>query len=174
MLVIHIISTKDTREFSGIYEGLDASVLINPGAAIAKAAIKEHDTIMFIGHGNEYGLFNEKLNGYFVDSSWVGLLRDKTVIGIWCYAGNFANRFGLKGFFTSNFISNVHELVDCGFDRFDHADQVIRQENERFSNSLNVYLKNSVPMDRWVCSLQESCSRIPYVQYNYEALYYNK
>ena len=173
MLVIHIISTEDTKDFSGIYNDLDATILINPSASIAKTAIKEHDTIVFIGHGTEYGLLNKNLDGYFIDSGWVNLLRDKTVIGIWCYAGNFAERYGLKGFFTSNFISNNKELVDCGFNDFDNSDIIICSENVWFSNRINRYLRHNYPIDKWIIDLQENCSIMPFVQYNYEALYYN-
>jgi hypothetical protein len=174
MLVIHIISTEDTRSFSNIYENLDARVLINPSSSEAKRAIiDEKDIIILIGHGTEYGLLNSRLDGYFIDSGWVNLLRDKTIIGIWCYAGNFADRYGLKGFFTSNFISNVDELLECGFNNFEHSDTIIEYENVHFSNRINFYLRTNVPMDEWVNDLQENASIMPFVQYNYEALLYS-
>lgn len=174
MLVIHIISTEDTKDFSAIYDNLDATILINPSTRIAREAIvDEKDTIVLIGHGTEHGLLNKNLNGYFIDSSWVNLLRNKTIVGIWCYAGNFADRYGLTGFFTSNFISNADELVECGFSNFNNSDLIISAENVSFSNRLNGYLRNNVPMGRWVNHLQENCSIMPFVQYNYEALYYN-
>jgi hypothetical protein len=174
MLVIHIISTEDTRSFSNIYENLDARVLINPSSSEAKRAIiDEKDIIILIGHGTEYGLLNSRLDGYFIDSGWVNLLRDKTIIGIWCYAGNFADRYGLKGFFTSNFISNVDELLECGFNNFEHSDSIIEYENVHFSNRINFYLRTNVPMDEWVNDLQENASIMPFVQYNYEALLYS-
>ena len=50
MLVIHIISTEDTNDFSGIYTGLDATILINPSTRIAREAIvDEQNTIVLIG-----------------------------------------------------------------------------------------------------------------------------
>ena len=174
MLVIHIISTEDTNDFSGIYRGLNATVLINPSARIAKEAIiDENEIIVLIGHGTENGLLNSKLNGYIIDSQWVNLLRNKIVIGIWCYAGNFADRYGLTGFFTSNFISNVNELQDVGFNNFTHSDIIIQSENVKFGNMLNKYLRNSVPVDRWIDDLQQHASLYPFVQYNYEALMCN-
>ena len=174
MLVIHIISTEDTRSFSNIYQGLETKVLINPSSSEAKKAIiDEKDIIILIGHGTEYGLLNSRLDGYFIDSGWVNLLRDKTIIGIWCYAGNFADRYGLKGFFTSNFISNVDELLECGFNNFEHSDSIIEYENVHFSNRINFYLRTNVPMDEWVNDLQENASIMPFVQYNYEALLYS-
>lgn len=174
MLVIHIISTEDTRSFSNIYQGLETKVLINPSSSEAKKAIiDEKDIIILIGHGTEYGLLNSRLDGYFIDSGWVNLLRNKTIIGIWCYAGNFADRYGLKGFFTSNFISNVDELLECGFNNFEHSDTIIEYENVHFSNRINFYLRTNVPMDEWVNDLQENASIMPFVQYNYEALLYS-
>jgi hypothetical protein len=174
MLVIHIISTEDTRLFSNIYQNLDATILINPSSREArKAIINEMDTILFIGHGTEYGLLNSRLDGYFIDSEWVNLLREKNIIGIWCYAGNFAERYDLKGFFTSNFISNIDELIDNGFERFDNVESVIQDENTLFANKINNFLLTSRPIHEWVDELQHSASDIPFVQYNYEALLCN-
>lgn len=174
MLVIHIISKDDTKDFSGIYNDLDATVLINPSTSIArKAIVDERDIVVLIGHGTEYGLFNKNLNGYFIDSSWVQILRNKTVIGIWCYAGNFADRYGLRGFFTSNFISNVDELLECGFNNFENSDITIEYENIWFSNRLNYYLRTNVPIQDWIIDLQNNASIMPFVQYNYEALLVN-
>jgi hypothetical protein len=174
MLVIHIISKEDTKDFSHIYNDLDATVLINPSTSIArKAIVDESDVVVLIGHGTEYGLLNKNLNGYFIDSSWVQILRNKTVIGIWCYAGNFADRYGLKGFFISNFISNVDELLDCGFNNFENSDIAIEYENIWFSNRLNYYLRANVPIQDWIIDLQNNASIMPFVQYNYEALLVN-
>lgn len=174
MLVIHIISKDDTKDFSGIYNNLDATVLINPSTSIArKAIVDERDIVVLIGHGTEHGLLNKNLNGYFIDSSWVQILRNKTVIGIWCYAGNFADRYGLRGFFTSNFISNVDELLECGFNNFENSDITIEYENIWFSNRLNYYLRANVPIQDWIIDLQNNASIMPFVQYNYEALLVN-
>lgn len=174
MLVIHIISKDDTKDFSRIYNDLGATVLINPSTSIArKAIVDESDIVVLIGHGTEYGLLNENLKGYFIDSSWVQILRNKTVIGIWCYAGNFADRYGLKGFFISNFISNVDELLDCGFNNFENSDIAIEYENIWFSNRLNYYLRANVPIQDWIIDLQNNASIMPFVQYNYEALLVN-
>lgn len=175
MLVIHIISTEDTRSFSGIYENLDARVLINPSSHEARRAIiEETDTVILIGHGTEYGLLNSRLDGYFIDSGWVNLLRNKTIIGIWCYAGNFADRYGLRGFFTSNFISNTDELLDNGFSNFEHSDLIIERENIWFSNRINQYLSSRWPLNEWAEDLRENASIMPFVQYNYEALLVNE
>lgn len=177
MLVIHVISTEDTKMFKCLYTGIDAKVLVNPTKKDAKRAIiEEKDCVMFIGHGTEYGLLNERLNGFLVGPDMVQFLRDKTVIGIWCYAGNFAQKYDLKGFFTSNFISNIDELIDCGFSRFNEDEDTISVENFLFSCRINEYLREKVPLCEWVDKLQDSVKdeKQPFVKYNYEALYFNE
>lgn len=177
MLVIHVISTEDTKMFKCLYTGIDAKVLVNPSKKDAKRAIiEEKDCVMFIGHGTEYGLLNERLNGFLVGPDMVQFLRDKTVIGIWCYAGNFAQRYDLKGFFTSNFISNTDELIDCGFSRFNEDEDTISVENFLFSCRINEFLREEIPLCEWVDKLQDSVKdeKHSFVKYNYEALYFNE
>lgn len=173
MLVIHIISTEDTNDFSEIYAGLDATILINPSTRIAREAIvDEHDTIVLIGHGTEYGLLNKNLNGYFIDSGWVNLLRNKTIIGIWCYASNFADKYGLTGFFTSNFISNIDELIECGFQTFDDCNNIIKNQNQIFASRINQLLCTNTPPRNWSTILFDSLNNEErFVYYNYEAMY---
>ena len=173
MLVIHIISTEDTNDFSGIYTGLDATILINPSTRIVREAIvDEQDTVVLIGHGTDYGLLNKNLNGYFIDSGWVNLLRNKTIIGIWCNASNFADRYDLTGFFTSMFISNAQELIDCGFQTFDNCDEVIRIQNQIFASRINQLLSANTPSRDWATILFDSLDNEErFVYYNYEAMY---
>lgn len=175
MLVIHIISTEDTSNFSNIYANLDATVLINPTHIKARRYIaKETGPIILIGHGTEQGLLNHNLNGYIIDSSCVDILKNKTVIGIWCFAGNFADRHGLTGFFTSNFISNVEELTECGFETFEDCENIIVKENISFADRVNQMLRDATPLNEWIDNLQKNISDYRFVGYNYEALYVNE
>ena len=173
MLVIHIISTEDTKDFSAIYDNLDATILINPSTRIAREAIvDERDTIVLIGHGTDHGLLNKNLNGYFIDSGWVNLLRNKTIIGIWCNASNFADRYDLTGFFTSMFISNTDELVTCGFQMFDDCDEEIKRQNKIFASRINQFLTANTPSKEWAMKLYNSLeNEEKFVYYNYEAMY---
>lgn len=173
MLVIHIISTEDTNDFVGIYEGLDATVLINPKKSeCKKAIINEKERIVFIGHGTEWGLLNQRLDGFMVGSDMVQFLRGKDIIGIWCYAGNFASRYDLTGFFTSMFISNVNELVSCGFKAFDNCDEEIKRQNKIFASRINQFLIANIPSKEWATKLYNSLeNEEKFVYYNYEAMY---
>ena len=173
MLIIHIISTEDTNDFAGIYDGLDATILINPNKSECKRAIiNETERIVFIGHGTELGLLNQRLDGYIVDSRMVEFLRGKDIIGIWCNASNFADRYDLTGFFTSMFISNSNELVDCGFELFNNCDEEIERQNKIFSSRINKFLISNTPSKEWAINLYNSlCNEDRFVYYNYEAMY---
>lgn len=173
MLVIHIISTNDTKEFSGIYDGLQATILINPTKSECKRAmINEKERIVFIGHGTEWGLLNQRLDDFIVSSDMVQFLRGKDIIGIWCDASNFASRYDLTGFFTSMFISNYHELVKCGFDTFDGCESEIKRQNEIFASRINQLLSANTPSREWADILFNSLDHEKrFVYYNYKALY---
>ena len=175
MLVVHIKSTNDTEDFEKVYSDLNATILINPSKSILKhAIIEEKETIIFIGHGTEYGLLNQRLDGYIIDSSLVQILRDKTIIGIWCYAGNFADKYGLKGFFTSNFISNIEEFDYNNFNHLECCKDIIQKENILFSEKINNLIKTKTPLNEGVEYLQTHCSNYDFVKYNHEALYYGE
>lgn len=178
MLIVHIISTRDTKDFATIYEGLEfdhrVSILINPSKSLlVQAIIKEKNTIVFIGHGTEHGLLNRSLDGYIIDSKMVQHLRGKKIVGIWCNASTFASKYDLEGFFTSMFISNSEELLDCGFPLFDGCDLEITRENRLFSTRLNELLKGKRDITQWADALREASAdaRHEFVHYNYGALY---
>lgn len=175
MLVIHVDSKADTVFLKELYDGLDCEVLYNPSKSEVKSALKsEPDTIIITGHGDPYGLYNERWDGRLIDSSMVNLLRGKKIVGIWCYASEFANRYDLTGFFTSMFISNVEEYIDCGFSLSPTTTDDINNENYKFAKQINDFIKRDIPMSAWVEKLQSNCSDLNFVKYNYEALYYEE
>ena len=178
MLIVHIISTDDTRQFSTIYRGIENDntnrILINPTSSqLRQSIIEEADRIVLIGHGTDNGLLNQNLNGYIIDSGWVNLLRGRNVIGIWCNASNFGDRYDLTGFFTSMFISNRNELIECGFDTFDGCEDEITRQNEMFSIRVNELLVNNIPTSEWSTRLNNMLTENEhrFVLYNYEAMY---
>lgn len=174
MLVIHIISSEDTNDFSGIYDGLkNATILINPKKSeCKKAIINEKERIVFIGHGTAWGLLNQRVDGYIVDSKMVQHLRNKDIIGIWCNASYFGDIYDLTGFFTSMFISNTNELVDCGFQTFDGCDEEIKRQNKLFAMRINQLLSDNTPSKEWAMKLYNSLeNEEEFVYYNYEAMY---
>lgn len=113
MIVIHIDNNSpDAKILSRIYEGLDRITLsYNRSKSNIKRLLRitGDEPVMLLGHGSPQGLFNVSQNGYAVGSECVEWLRGRPVIGIFCYASDFADKYGLHGFFTSMFISNMTE-----------------------------------------------------------------
>lgn len=107
-LVIH--PTDVTTDFlSTIYEGRGWTVLRDiTSKSQLKESIKEHDRIVMLGHGSEYGLMRPDYS-YVIDSRWVYLLREKECVYIWCNADEFVTKYKLKGFFTGMIISDYME-----------------------------------------------------------------
>lgn len=169
---IVIDSSLDTIFYTNIISGVDTNLLVNPSGHQTKELLRgsSNDLLLF-GHGNELGLFNQHWNnGYCIDRSHLEMLRKRRIIGVWCYAGNFADRYGLHGFFTSMFISNSREAREYGFDTTE--DEVIRQ-NIIFGDALNRLILDGTPMEQWVDILQSQCDlSIPFVRFNYEAMAY--
>ena len=118
MIVIHMDSMKDTARLKRLYDGLDnVTLLYNKSREEIEDALSTNDDkiVMCLGHGSRYGLFSHDWHGNVIDHRNAHLLKDRFVIGIWCYAAEFADRVGLHGYFTSMFISNMGEALCHGF-----------------------------------------------------------
>ena len=176
MVVVHMDTMFDTVQLSRVYEGLDCTVFHTPSRYERKAilrAIRDDDgPIILLGHGTPRGLLDTTFYDYIIGSCDVDILRQKTIIGIWCYASEFADRYGLHGFFTSMFISNKEEAVEHGQDRL-ATEENIAEQMEIFCRTINCFIRAGIPMDEWVEDLQGMCNReLDFVRYNYEALSY--
>lgn len=107
-LLIH--ADDPTTDFlSTIYDGKDWTIINKHiGRIKMTKLIKEHDIIIMMGHGTEYGLTDIKFNP-LIDSKLVYLLREKINIGIWCNADQFFKKYNLKGLATGMIISDSME-----------------------------------------------------------------
>ena len=173
MIAIFMNTMEDTNTFAPLFEGLDCGVLVNPTRAEVIEVLEQNptETLLCLGHGSPRGLFASDWQGYVIDSSMSYLLKDREMIGIWCYASDFARMNNLKGFFTYMFISNANEasIHHCG----EVTDELIYEENLKFSNAINTFIKEGKPMEEWVETLYESCnSDLPFVEFNYSNLAY--
>lgn len=178
MIIIHSEIDEDTKRLRKIYEGLDNIVLLKnkPRDEIYKA-IKESqngETIMLLGHGDRYGLWDNLEGTKIITPDDSKYLRGRNIIGIWCYASEFADTYRLSGFFTSMFISNLTEALMLGFSGQSQED--IYSELDIFCENLNSLLSEKIELKEWPGILQEGCHKdIPFVRFNYEALcYYGK
>jgi hypothetical protein len=122
-LVIH---PKDhTTDFlSVIYADLDCTVVSADTSDFElRMLIKAHDRIIMLGHGYPGGLYGH--NKLVINSSHVELLRNKKLVGIWCFANLFFEPNGLLGIYSDMIISEMEEAevfdVDCTEDEIDES-----------------------------------------------------
>jgi hypothetical protein len=75
------------------------------------------------------------LNYYqtIIDESYVSLLRDKELVGIWCYAKSFFERYHLTGFYTDMFISETPEALLMGVEA---TEEEIEASNRVFAKAV--------------------------------------
>ena len=121
MTIIHA-TDPTTQVLSHLYQQReDVRMLITERntSSDVQRAIRSDDVVMMLGHGNEYGLFSKpEKNGeyrrFLITDKHVQFLRDKSCIGIWCYANKFAEKYKLHGLFSGMIISELQEAIDLG------------------------------------------------------------
>lgn len=177
MISILINSQKDTDFLRGAYEGLEEgnTILVNPTREKVEEVLTEHpnERVMLMGHGSPSGLFSNNWMGYIVDFKNAYLLKDREVIGIWCWAKAFGKAHGLKGFFTDMFISNYGEYRGRFPNGIEYKDEDIFAEITNFVTLVNTYLKEDKPLDEWVEDMRNSADYTKnFVEYNYDGLEY--
>lgn len=174
MIVIHIDTMQDTARLKRLYDGLEnVTLLYNATRESIENELRHNDDklVMCLGHGTSRGLFSGDWSGYVIDWRNADLLKDRNVIGIWCYASDFAANMGLHGYFTSMFISNQAEAVMCGYDEAEEGD--IFNEIDVFCDSIRNLVDDGTAMDSWVPILQENCHKEKgFVAFNYAAMKY--
>lgn len=176
MIVIHIDNgSPDATMLSCIYKGLDNITLCyNRSKNSIKRILRitGDEPVMLLGHGTPQGLINVSQNGFAVDSEHIEWLRNRTIIGIFCHASDFADRYGLRGFFTSMFISNKVEAVILQRDA-DCTEEDITSQQRLFCERVHALLADRTPLKQWPSILQGQADlSIPFVRFNYEALTY--
>ena len=137
-------------------------------------AIRTDDVIMMLGHGNEYGLFSkpEKDGNYkrfMITDKHVQFLRDKTCIGIWCYANKFAEKYRLHGLFSGIIISESQETIDLGVPATkEEIDKEMEKFTSRLKDCIETYGVEQVPMRmKELDNVQSALTK-----FNYGNLYY--
>lgn len=135
-LVIH--PTDPSTDFlKQIYQGLDATIINEnvSNSALIKA-LQEHDRIIMLGHGLPLGLLGH--NRLFIGPQHVQFLRNKSNnVYIWCYASTFVTNYGLEGFASGMFISEVEEAT---YHEVIITQEAIDDSNNRFAKILNEHI----------------------------------
>lgn len=174
MIVIHIDTQKDTSFLKKTYEGIDNLILLyNPSKKEINKTLEENpnEDVMMLGHGGTTGLFGYDFkDGYAIDSTNVHLLKDRNCIAIWCYAKEFGRKYGLKGYFTSMFVSNEGEAKSF---RFKAKEEEVYEEVQNFSSYVNMLIKDKTPYSEWVEALQGMVDMSKdFVNFNYSNMEY--
>jgi hypothetical protein len=123
--------------------------------------IKEHDRIIMMGHGCPSGLFYTPIR-----PDLVYLLRKKECVCIWCNADKFVLRYGLKGFYTGMFISEVGE---ARYFNIDATQEEVDYSNDLFTKAVTKYIDSK---DMWSQIIEAYRGDDLVIQYNNQRLYY--
>lgn len=135
-LVIHP-KDNSTDFLSHIYKDKNFTVVNdNIGNSKKRKLLKEHDRIIILGHGTKDGLFGHKK--FMIDSNDVATLREKEIVAIWCNADEFVKKYGLKGFYTGMFISEIDEAYYEGV--YGLTTDEIEKSNNDFAKILGKHL----------------------------------
>lgn len=128
--------------------------------------IKKHDRIIMMGHGCPWGLLG--FTYIFMEPDFIDLLRTKDCVCIWCNADKYVEQYGIRGFYTGMFISEVGEARYYGID----ADQ----ETVTYSNMLFVNLmKDIIESPKLLTEIKSSyVGDSPIIKFNNDRLYYRK
>ena len=173
MIAVFVDSMADTATFAPLFKDIEGIYLYNPTREELEKVLAENptETFMCLGHGSPRGLFSADMHGFLLDRDNVHLLKDRDVIGIWCYASDFARLNNLRGFFTYMFISNAHE---CSYHRCgNYYNEVVYEQNRIFAEKVRGLIAENKPMEEWVDYLYESCdSSLDFVNFNYSNLAY--
>ena len=173
MIAVFVDSMADTATFAPLFKDIEGIYLYNPTREELEKVLAENptETFMCLGHGSPRGLFSADMHGFLLDKDNVHLLKDRDVIGIWCYASDFARLNNLRGFFTYMFISNAQE---CSYHRCgNYYNEVVYEQNRIFAEKVRGLIAENKPMEEWVDYLYESCdSSLDFVDFNYSNLAY--
>lgn len=173
MIAVFVDSMADTATFAPLFKDIEGIYLYNPTREELEKVLIENptETFMCLGHGSPRGLFSADMHGFLLDRNNVHLLKNRDVIGIWCYASDFARLNNLRGFFTYMFISNAQE---CSYHRCgNYYNEVVYEQNRIFAEKVRGLIAENKPMEEWVDYLYESCdSSLDFVNFNYSNLAY--
>jgi hypothetical protein len=128
-----------------VYAPIENKTVITGGISKTELMmlIQEHDRVMMMGHGSPGGLFGigkfRNCGAYIIDQSMVPYLKTKKDnVFIWCNADKFVDVFGLPGFYSGMFISEVGEATYCGLPGT--KQEVVDESNYGFCNIIAKYI----------------------------------
>lgn len=176
-LYIHVTDPSTTFLAELYKDDINATVL---SGGLSKQAviehIKNHERIVFLGHGTCRGLLNcaafFDTNGYIIDDEAVPILKQKcNTVFIWCYASDFQQTHGLDGFSSYMFISQEDELWAGDLPQTDA--KYIEDSNIKFVSILKecIHLSNKEIYKHVKAEYGKVAATNPVAKYNCEHLY---
>lgn len=131
-LVIHPFDMS-TLFLNQIYEGKGWTIIDDNlvSKKELREAIIEHERIIMLGHGTEFGLIGR--GRYMIDASYVQFLRGKELAAVWCNADAFFNKYKLNGFYTGMIIS---EAIEARALMVEHTIDDVNESNVLFTNAI--------------------------------------
>ena len=140
-----------------LYEGLDGVTLFDSWKQRRKileaiASAPREEPILLLGHGCPGGLYDLRY-GLIITNADAELLKDRpNLIGIWCYASDYAYAHGLKGFFSGMFISEMPEAIANGVEAdAEEVDAKVWDFSERFG----ALLRSGKPLEEIAADLMD-------------------
>ena len=177
-LVIHP-ADQSTDFLCPIYKDIENKTVIKGGISKKELLkeVKSHDRIMMLGHGSPMGLFavgqfkQEHYMSYIIDNTFVAALKNKDNVFIWCFANQFVEQYGLSGFYSGMFISEVQE---ANLYNYKVSQETITYSNDNFSKIVGQHiLKASEHIYKIVTAEYGKLkNNNPIIKYNNERLNY--
>ncbi len=172
MIVVHPYDPS-TRMLCEIYKGIEGVTLFDSWEQRkeileAIAAAPKDEPILLLGHGCPYGLLDMRY-GLLINDSDAELLKDRpNLVGIWCYASDYAFNHGLKGFFSGMFISELPEALINGVDA---SAEEIDDDAWNFSTRFGLLLRGGATLEEAAGVLMDPCYAVSdLTEFNYSRL----
>jgi len=180
-IIFSNMGDTDTAVLRNLWNGMPDVKVVEIGKftknarrMVDEAIAQETEMLVMCGHGTPEGLINPNFTDYdryLVDSRNKNLIKAKSIVGIWCHARDFAERYGVRGFWSSMFISNLMEAHINGIYNTDGG--TITHDETMFCLFTNYLIRNNVPQENWIDVLCKCVDfNDPVIRFNYSGLVY--
>lgn len=180
-IIFSNMGDNDTAVLRNLWNGMPDVKVVEIGKftrnarrMVDEAIAQETEMLVMCGHGTPEGLINPNFTDYdryLIDRRNKDLIRAKSIVGIWCHAKDFAERYGVRGFWSSMFISNLMEAHVNGIYNTDSG--TITHDETMFCLFTNYLIRNNVPQENWIDVLCKCVDfNDPVIRFNYSGLVY--
>jgi len=129
------------------------------------------ETVMLLGHGCPNGLYALDGNGYkLINLHGLSFyLRKHFVVGVFCYANQFAEKERLTGLFTGMIVSELFEAEDLNIKT---SQKELDGENPKFARNFRKLLDEQCPISEFPSRMKALDSKhSSLTDYNYGSIY---